>query len=80
MRPDAPKPVLNDHELLHKYVWATLGLEGALYAPRPAGSTNGMTAHRNGTTPQVRTAESSGVTALRNADVESVAPSVWTMC
>jgi len=27
-----PTPVANDHELLHKYVWSTLGLEGALNA------------------------------------------------
>ena len=35
--PDPPKPVLNDHELLHKYVWSTLGLEGALYATLASG-------------------------------------------
>jgi hypothetical protein len=26
------KPVATDHQMLHKYVWATLGLEGALFA------------------------------------------------
>ena len=35
--PDASKPVLNDHELLHKYVWSTLGLEGALDATLASG-------------------------------------------
>ena len=35
--PDAPKPILNDHELLHKYVWSTLGLEGAMYATLASG-------------------------------------------
>ena len=35
--PDAPKPVLTDHELLHKYVWSTLGLEGGLYATLASG-------------------------------------------
>lgn len=28
----APPPVLNNDQLLHKYVWATLGTEGALHA------------------------------------------------
>jgi hypothetical protein len=27
-----PKPVANNHEMLHKYVWSTLGLEGAIHA------------------------------------------------
>ena len=26
------KPVASDHQLLHKYVWSTLGLEGAIHA------------------------------------------------
>ena len=27
-----PKPVATDHQMLHKYVWSTLGVEGALNA------------------------------------------------
>jgi hypothetical protein len=27
-----PKPVATDHQMLHKYVWSTLGVEGALSA------------------------------------------------
>jgi hypothetical protein len=34
---DGPKPVANDHQLLHKYVWSTLGLEGALQATLASG-------------------------------------------
>src|SRR3989304_2688636 len=26
------KPVATDHQMLHKYVWSTLGLEGAIHA------------------------------------------------
>ncbi len=29
---DGPKPVATDHQMLHKYVWSTLGLDGALSA------------------------------------------------
>jgi hypothetical protein len=32
-----PTPVASDHELLHKYVWATLGIEGALHATLASG-------------------------------------------
>ena len=32
-----PKPVASDHELLHKYVWSTLGLEGAIDASLASG-------------------------------------------
>ena len=28
----APKPVATNHELRHKYVWSTLGVDGALHA------------------------------------------------
>jgi hypothetical protein len=28
----APKPVASDHQMLHKYVWSTLGLDGAIHA------------------------------------------------
>ena len=34
---DGPTPVANDHELLHKYVWSTLGLEGTLHATLASG-------------------------------------------
>ena len=44
LRPDSPqsegagpKPVASDHELLHKYVWSTLGLEGAIQATVSSG-------------------------------------------
>jgi hypothetical protein len=33
----APPPVANKHELLHKYVWSTLGPEGALRATLASG-------------------------------------------
>jgi len=33
----APKPVLTDHQLLHKYVYATLGTEGVLLATLASG-------------------------------------------
>jgi hypothetical protein len=32
-----PKPVASGHELLHKYVWSTLGLEGAIHATLASG-------------------------------------------
>jgi hypothetical protein len=32
-----PKPVANDHELLHKYVWSTLVLESAIHATLASG-------------------------------------------
>lgn len=35
--PAAPPPVLNNHELLHKYVWSTLGPAGALHATLASG-------------------------------------------
>jgi hypothetical protein len=34
---DGPQPVADDHQLLHKYVWSTLGLEGALHATLSSG-------------------------------------------
>ena len=37
-QPDnSPKPVASDHELLRKYVWSTLGLEGAIRATLASG-------------------------------------------
>jgi len=33
----AVKPVAHDRELLHKYVWSTLGLDGALHATLSSG-------------------------------------------
>ena len=32
-----PKPVATDHEMLHKYVWSTLGLDGAIGATLSSG-------------------------------------------
>ena len=32
-----PKPVATDHEMLHKYVWSTLGLDGAISATLGSG-------------------------------------------
>ena len=29
---DAPKPVATDNQMLHKYVWSTIGLDGAIGA------------------------------------------------
>jgi hypothetical protein len=35
--PAAVKPVAHDRELLHKYVWSTLGVDGALHATLSSG-------------------------------------------
>lgn len=35
--PSVPPPVKSDHELLEKYVWSTLGPEGALHATLASG-------------------------------------------
>ena len=32
-----PKPVATNHQMLHKYVWSTLGLEGAIHATLASG-------------------------------------------